>query len=717
MNFFEPVATTSETGALQLNSECIAALFIEQVPVAIAMFDLKMRYILSSQRWIEDYELNNQSLIGKSYYEIFPNCSSQWRQKHQQCLVGMVENISTQLQLPSGVLKWVTWEGKPWHDAKGNIGGLIIVTKFINEPKQQETVTEKVFKLSTELKQTEIELQQTQHFLESVLETLPVAVVAKEAEELRFVLWNPAATNVLGFSSEEVIGKNDYDCFPKEQADFFTNIDRGVLNSGKILNIPSEAIQTKEGKQRILHTQKTAILDGKGNPRYLLAITEDITERKQAEEALLQREMQLRLALQAAQMGVWYWEITTNQVTWSEGAEALFGLSKGSLGCSYKNYLKRVYSEDRNLVKQVITDALKTKIGYEIEHRIFLPDGTVCWIGGKADFVRDDTGIIIGMAGTCTDITERKQAEELLLQSGAVLREQAHDLEQTLYKLQRTQTHLVQSEKMSALGQLVAGVAHEINNPVNFIYGNLTHAHEYSQDLLKLLQGYQKHYPQPVSEVQNLVEDVELDFLIEDLPNLLSSMKVGAERIIKIVASLRNFSRIDESDVKDMDIHEGIDSTLLILQSQFKARQEHPGVQLIKEYGHLPIVECYPGQLNQVFMNIITNALDAIYERDKMRTSDEIKQQPSIIYISTEAVNNQYIKIQIADNGSGMNKEVQQRLFDPFFTTKPVGKGTGLGMSISYSIVTEKHGGSLQCFSTLGKGTELVIEIPIRQFM
>jgi GAF domain-containing protein len=292
---------------------------------------------------------------------------------------------------------------------------------------------------------------------------------------------------------------------------------------------------------------------------------------------------------------------------------------------------------------------------------------------------------------------------------------QAQQLEQTLQKLQKTQTHLVQSEKMSSLGQLVAGVAHEINNPVNFIYGNLVHASDYTEDLLGLLQLYQEQYPNPTPDIQSEITEIDLDFLIEDLPKLLDSMKVGAERICEIVSSLRSFSRIAEAEIKAVDIHEGLDSTLMILQNRLKIKPEHPGIQVIKEYGNLPKVECYAGQLNQVFMNLITNALDAIDEQNYQRTLEEIKAHPSSIRLRTEVFNSEYAVIRISDNGPGMTEQVKQRLFDPFFTTKPVGTGTGLGLSISYQIVVEKHGGQLYCLSELGKGTEFVIQIPLWQ--
>jgi signal transduction histidine kinase len=297
-------------------------------------------------------------------------------------------------------------------------------------------------------------------------------------------------------------------------------------------------------------------------------------------------------------------------------------------------------------------------------------------------------------------------------------------LRQTLDQLRNTQSQLIQTEKMSSLGQLVAGVAHEINNPVNFIYGNLPHINRYVEELLDLLSLYQQHYPNPASPIQQKAEEIEVDFLAEDLLKILSSMKVGTERIHQIVLLLRNFSRLDQAEKKSVDIHEGIDSTLLLLQHRLKATTERPTIELIKEYGDLPPVQCFAGQLNQVFMNLLSNAVDALDSSQWSTTDNEQLITPSIT-IHTEMFSSKdgvtptveqptmdRVRICIADNGSGFPEDIKERIFDPFFTTKPVGQGTGLGLSISHQIV-HKHGGSFQCLSKPGQGTTFCIEIPI----
>jgi two-component system, NtrC family, sensor kinase len=315
------------------------------------------------------------------------------------------------------------------------------------------------------------------------------------------------------------------------------------------------------------------------------------------------------------------------------------------------------------------------------------------------------------------EIAERQQAEIALRQSEvdnteliSSLQQQKMTLERTLQDLKNAQAQLIQTEKMSSLGQLVAGVAHEINNPVSFIYGNINHATEHSQALLKLIDLYRQEYTDTNPQIQELTEQIELDFLIEDLPKLLNSMKMGADRIREIVLTLRNFSRLDESDMKAVNIHEGIDSTLIVLQSRLNRTADRPQIQIVKQYGILPRVECYAGQLNQVLMNILNNAIDALISQAQGNQGF----MPAIA-IATESIDSQWVKIGIKDNGTGISPSIQERIFDPFFTTKPVGQGTGLGLSISYQIVAEKHRGRLKCVSEVGKGTEFLIELPVRQ--
>ncbi|MBT9311839.1 sensor histidine kinase [Leptothoe kymatousa] len=276
--------------------------------------------------------------------------------------------------------------------------------------------------------------------------------------------------------------------------------------------------------------------------------------------------------------------------------------------------------------------------------------------------------------------------------------ERTRELSNTVHKLKDTQAQLIQTEKMSSLGQMVAGIAHEINNPISFIQGNIEPLEDYFQDLLALLDTYQKTYPEPEEVILQKREEIDFDFLLEDLMKVLTSMNVGTQRVHEIVKSLRNFSRLDEATVKDVDIHEGLDSTLLILNHRLKY-----DVTVVKDYGNLPLVRCLPAQINQVFTNIISNALDAMFDAD----CDHKK-----ITIATRKATKNQVEIIIRDSGPGIPANIQAKIFDPFFTTKPVGKGTGLGLGICFKII-QQHQGFINVRSKLGKGTEFAITLPI----
>ncbi|HLO51916.1 MAG TPA: ATP-binding protein, partial [Kamptonema sp.] len=362
-----------------------------------------------------------------------------------------------------------------------------------------------------------------------------------------------------------------------------------------------------------------------------------------------------------------------------------------------------IHPEDSASYQQSVTDSIQTLTPLDWSGRVVTSSGILKWIHIETRIQKLADGTLV-WDGLVLDISDRKQAE-LALQQKSLL------LEQALHNLQNTQLQMIQSEKMSALGNLVAGVAHEINNPVGFISGNLNEAKSTVKDLVDHLNLYRDRAPE--TEITDHAEDIDLDYIIEDLPKMIDSMQLGCDRIQGISTSLRTFSRADKDYKVLFNIHEGIDSTILILKYRLKASDDRPAIEVVKDYGNIPAIECFPGQINQVFMNLMANAIDALDESNIGRTFAEIKAHPNCIKITT-FVEDREVKITIADNGKGINEAVQQKIFDQSFTTKGVGKGTGLGLAIARQIIEEKHGGKLICNSTVGVGTEFAIAIPVK---
>ena len=529
----------------------------------------------------------------------------------------------------------------------------------------------------------------------------------------KIILFNQGAERIFGWTAAEAIGQSLSLLLPvavgAPHSQLVSNFGDGIKRARK-MGSRKEIFGRRRDGTEFPAEASISKLEVAGEIIFT-AILRDVTASRQAEEFVRQSEERYRsLAMATAQM-VWM----TNASGIPEGPQpewiAYTGMSFEQIR---DNWIEAVHPEDRDRTIQAWMRAVEAKSLYEVEHRLRAADGSYrhFWVRGIPILAED--GSIREWVGTHTDISDRVLVLEALKQSEGQYRWQAAQLEKAVHELHQTQTQLIQTEKISSLGQLVAGVAHEINNPINFIYGNITHATEYATDLLGLLHLYQEKYPNPVPEIVEAAADLEIDFLMEDFTKILDSMKLGADRIRDLVVSLRNFSRLDESQMKLVDIHEGIESTLLILQHRIKGNPLRPAIEIIKEYGNFPKVECYVGQLNQVFMNLLGNAIDALEEYNRKRSSKEIYANPNRIRISTSA-NSHTLTIRIADNGMGINQEVIGKLFDPFFTTKPVGKGTGLGLSISYQIIVEKHRGQLQCISAPGEGAEFVIEIPLGQ--
>ena len=424
-------------------------------------------------------------------------------------------------------------------------------------------------------------------------------------------------------------------------------------------------------------------------------------KRKVIEKALQQKEEQYRSIFETVNDGLSIFDLETGKPiainpTWCQ----MYGYSSEEfLNLSPSDYIHQDYL---HLFDNFITSVKAGKEFY-CQAVCIHKSGQLFEVEVKAtSYIHNGKSHALSIA---RNISKRKQAEK-------DLKQRTQELERTLEKLKSTQSQLIETEKISQLGQLVAGVAHEVNNPVSFISGNLSHATEYVKDLINLVNSYRLEFPSPGDAIEEQIEEMDLEYLVGDLPKIISSMKLGTDRIKDIMLSLRNYSRTSSDEKKAVNLHEGIDTTLMILSHRLKAKPKCPAIEIVKNYGDLPLVECYYGQINQVFMNLLSNAIDSLEEFSKGKSYEEITQNPNTITITT-AADNEWATIIITDNGTGMPTQIKEKLYDAFFTTKVEGKGTGLGLSISEQIVTEKHGGTLECISSPGNGAKFIIRIPV----
>jgi PAS domain S-box-containing protein len=659
----------------------------------------------------------SDQLLGKTLAEVFPAAMAQSYRQHYQTAVTTDQAHTIEEQFDQGGRK-VSWllTINPLHNPS-TTHILVTVTDISDRPTAPS--------------------QTARLLLQQILDEVPIALFWKDRNFV-FQGCNRAALVACGLKSTDLmIGKTDYDMpWTAEESDWYRLCDRRVMESGQAEFNIVETQRQANGTQVILNTNKVPLRDERGQVTGILVTIEDITARQAAEaalhsfadqQALINRiTAQIRNTLDVTTIlkttikalselldvdwcaFSWYgpmepavWQVVEDQ-SW-DGQSWVGQYTPGEIG-EIDGAILRLETQRLNRIDP------KSEIGYPDFLRTSGARSRLC-VPIKTQ--RHQFGIII---------CDHKQPhhwtddEVVLVQSVAYQlaiaidqaelyndsRAKGKALQHTLQELKRAQAQMVQNEKMSSLGQLVAGIAHEINNPVNFIHGNVDYTKVYVADLLKLVEQYQKYYPEPVAEINQAMEAIDLDFLRRDFPKILDSMQMGTTRINEIVESLRSFSRLDETGLKVVDLHKGIDSALMILQSRIN---QPPAIEIAKNYGELPLVECLAGEINQVFMNILVNAIDALNEL----APDQARQ----IVITTEAIAPDQVAIRIANNGPAIAIEIQHRIFDPFFTTKPVGQGTGMGMAISYQIITDKHHGQLLCHSQCGQGTEFVIQLPI----
>ena len=694
--------------------------FLEYMPASMAMVDCQMNYLAVSRLWQQNWGFGHSELIGQNHYQVFPFLNENVQSIYQSCIAtGVAASYQEPRLKHHGQTDGLSWQIQPWYNNEGKVGGLILSVEPI-EPIEAIADCQNLVE--------ELEVRRQSEFLHQFATDQAADAIfwIKSNGQLSYA--NEAAGHLLGYRKEELLALTIDEIDPGFSPPIWSQHWQAFQQSHPLTF--ESTYNTNQGTTIFVEV-RVNYLAFQGE-EYYCAFVRDISDRKQAAQALQETNEQLHAVLDAVP-GLVSWVnadlryLGVNQHlanAFNLPSHSFIGQEIGFMENSTKFYdlVQEFFATSKSTI------STEVNIPFQQEYRNYLIVGQKYNQGQKAVFV--------GL-----DISDRKRMEAELRQSEAQTRQQAIELEKTLKELHRTQTQLIYTEKMFSLGQVVAGLAHEINNSISFIYGNIGYARQYFEDIIELVKIYQKKTSPSDPDIQEMLEEIDFSFITQDFTNILSSMQLGADRIRQVVLSLRTFSQVDQSQKKAFDIHEGIDSTLLLLQNRFQAKAGRPGIKVVKEYGDLPRIECYAGQLNQVFINLLHNAIDAL-EQKYRQNPDKTTLSESIIRVKTEilceetlpdigatgavghgylapiapkSTVNQFAIIRIYDNGAGMSEEVQRKLYDPGFSTKPKGKGTGLGLKISRHIIVDKHKGDLTCYSKKGEETEFAIKIPFQQ--